>query len=368
MTELEGEKVKNIEAKIGYLHRGMEKLAESRNYQQYLPMVDRVDYISGFFNSAAYCYAIEKLLEIKVPKRAEYLRLITMELNRIASHILWLGTFLLDLGATSPLFYCFRERETILKLFENLTGQRMMYNYYCIGGVKTDMPSGWLQEVTNFCEDFLAKLEEYHNLITKNPIFLARTQNIGILTAEMALDFGITGPNLRASGIAFDTRKNSSYGVYNDFSFEIPTQTKGDCYARYIQRMQEMKQSIELIQNAINRIPGGSIEKLNIKKTNCGCNSPDCPYCGDNTKLYFQRINPLTKIPPNEATSYIESPRGITMCYINSDGTNEPNRLRWRTGSFGAVQVLEQLAVGAMFSDIIAILGSLDIILPEVDR
>lgn len=368
IAELEGEKIQNLEAKIGYLHRGMEKIAENRNYQQYLPMVDRVDYISGFFNSAAYCYAIEQLLSIKIPKRAEYLRLITMELNRIASHLLWLGTFLLDLGASSPLFYCFRERETILKLFESLTGQRMMYNYYCIGGVKSDMPAGWMQDVSNFCDDFSNKIEEYHELITKNPIFLARTKNIGILSPEKALDFGITGPNLRASGIPFDIRKNASYGVYNDFSFEIPTQTAGDCYARYLQRMDEMKQSIELLQNAINRIPGGSIEKLSIKKTNCGCNSPDCPYCGENTKLFFKKITPLTKILPNEATSYVESPRGATMCYINSDGTNKPNRLRWRTGSFSAVQVLEQLAVGEMLADVIAISGSLDIILPEVDR
>lgn len=369
VADLDGEYIKDIEAKIGYLHRGMEKLAESRNYQQYLPLVDRVDYLSGFFNSAAFCYAVETLADIKVPKRAEYLRLITMELNRIASHLLWLGTFLLDLGATSPLFYTLRERETVLKIFEDLTGQRLMYNYYCFGGVKKDMPDGWLSQIRDFCNDFPSKIDEYEQIITENPIFLARTKGIGVITQEAALDYGITGANLRASGIKFDVRKSLPYGLYKEFNFEVPTMEEGDCYARYQVRLLEMRESVNIIQKAISRIPGGAIEKLKVKQVNCGCNRPDCAFCGDDTKIFFKKINPLSlKIEPKEVNIFVEAPRGLTSCYVRSNGTNMPDRVKWRTPSFSATQILPELCRGGFYSDIMAILGSLDIVLPEVDR
>lgn len=369
VADLDGEYVKDIEAKIGYLHRGMEKLAESRNYHQYLPMVDRVDYLSGFFNSAAFCYAVESLADIKVPKRAEYIRLITMELNRIASHLLWLGTFLLDLGATSPLFYCFRERETILKLLENLTGQRMMYNYYCFGGVNKDMPAGWMSGLREFCEDFPFKIDEYEQIITKNPIFMERTKGVGVISKEMALDFGITGANLRASGVKFDVRKNMPYGVYPEFSFNIPTSEDGDCYARYQVRLLEMRESVALIQKAMTRIPGGASEKLKVKRINCGCNQPECEFCGEETQIFFKKTNPLAlKIAPGEVTSFVESSRGLAFCYVRANGTNMPDRVKWRTPSFSAAQILPELCKGGLYADIMAILGSLDIVLPEVDR
>jgi NADH dehydrogenase I D subunit len=369
VADLDGEYVKDIEAKIGYLHRGMEKLAESRNYQQYLPMVDRIDYLSGFFNAASFCYAVEALADIKVPKRAEYIRLITMELNRIASHLFWLGTFLLDLGATSPLFYTLREREVIVKLFEDISGQRLMYNYYCFGGVKRDMPDGWLSRVREFCEDLPSKIDEYETIITNNPIFLERTKGVGILSKEMALDYGITGPNLRASGVRFDARKHLPYGAYRDFNFDIPILEDGDCYARYQIRLLEMRESAKLIQRAISRIPGGAFERLSVKRTNCGCGKPECAFCGDDTQLYFKKINAIgLKIPPQELNIAVESSRGLSMCYVKSNGTNKPDRVKWRTPSFSATQVLPELCKGGLYADVMAILGSLDIVLPEVDR
>lgn len=369
VADLDGEYIKDIEAKIGYLHRGMEKLAESRNYQQYLPMVDRIDYLSGFFNAASFCYAVETLADIKVPKRAEYIRFITMELNRIASHLFWLGTFMLDLGATSPLFYTLREREVIVKLFEDLTGQRLMYNYYCFGGVKRDLPNGWLVRVREFCEDLPSKIDEYEKLITENPIFLERTKGVGVLSKEKALDFGITGPNLRASGVRFDVRKNLPYGIYKEFNFDVPVLNDGDCYARYQIRLLEMRESIKLIQRAIARIPGGASEKLHIKRTNCGCNKPECPFCGEDTQIYIKKINPIgLRIPSNEVNIWVESSRGLSGCYVKSNGTNCADRVKWRTPSFSATQVLPELCKGGLYADVIAILGSLDIVLPEVDR
>lgn len=369
VTNLNGEIIQNIEPVIGYLHRGMEKLAESRNYQQYLPMVDRVDYLSSFFNLASFCYSVEALNDIKVPKRAEYIRLITMEMNRITSHLLWLGTFLLDLGATSPLFYCFREREAIVKLFEELSGQRMMYNYYCFGGVKKDLPEGWLSKARELVESLPEKFDEYEAIITKNPIFIERTKGIGVLSVDKALDYGITGANLRASGVAYDVRKDNPYSMYDEIDFEIPIKQEGDSYARYQVRMLEMRESVNIILQAIEKIPGGASEKLKVKRINCGCNEPSCEFCGDNTKLYFKKINPLSlKIPSGETISYVESSRGLTTCYVKSNGTNKPDRVKWRTPSFSATQVLPELVSGCPYSDLMAVLGSLDIVLPEVDR
>lgn len=369
VANLDGEIIKNIEPVIGYLHRGMEKLAESRNYQQYLPMVDRVDYLSSFFNLASFCYSVESLAGIKVPRRAEYIRLITMEMNRISSHLLWLGTFLLDLGATSPLFYCFREREAIVKLFEELSGQRMMYNYYCFGGVRKDLPEGWLGKLRDLLEDLPYKFDEYESIITKNPIFLERTIGIGVLTSEMALDYGITGANLRASGVAYDARKQNPYSVYDEIEFNVPTMQDGDCYARYQVRLLEMRESVKIVLQAIEQIPGGAGEKLKVKRTNCGCNEAICEFCGEDSKLFYKKVNPLTlKIPANEATSYVESSRGLSTCYVKSNGTNKPERVKWRTPSFSATQLLPELVKGRPYSDLMAVLGSLDIVLPEVDR
>ncbi|HSA06118.1 MAG TPA: NADH-quinone oxidoreductase subunit D [Candidatus Gastranaerophilales bacterium] len=366
---LEGEIIKDTKPVIGYLHRGKEKLAESRTYFQYLPMVDRVDYLSGFFYQAALCYAAESIGEIKVPKRAEYIRLITMEFNRIASHLLWLGSFLLDLGATSPLFYVFREREKIITLFEELTGQRMMYNFYTYGGVKKDFPEGWIAKAIDLCKEMPKLFDEYEAIITKNPIVLERTQKTGILSKELGLNYGITGPNIRASGVNLDLRKSNTYSVYNETDFKTCLAQSGDSYARYIVRVQEMRESLKIVEQALKQIPGGTPEKLKVKKVNCNCNREECEYCGFDSKLAEKKINPMTfKLPIGEATAMIESARGIIACYLVSDGTAKPYRIKWRTPSFSAVQILPELIKNSPYSDLMPIFGSLDVVLPEVDR
>ena len=366
---LDGELIKNTEPVIGYLHRGMEKIAESRTYFQYLPMVDRIDYLSSFFNLESYCLAVESLAGLKVPKRAEYIRVITMEFNRITSHLLWLASFLLDLGATSPLFYAFREREDIYKLFEELTGARMMYNYYTFGGVKAELPSGWIKKAQDLCKSMPKYFDEYEAIITKNPIVLERTKNIGILTPQMAFDYGITGPNLRASGIKLDLRKTNPYSVYNEFDFNICTAENGDTYDRYIVRIAEMRESLKIIEQALENIPGGTPEKHKVKQVNCGCNKEECSFCGFDTRLVGKKVNAVVFKPPiGEATSMIESSRGITTCYISSDGTTKPSRIKWRTPSFSSVHVLPELLKDRNYPDLMPIFGSLDVVLPEVDR
>ena len=345
ITELEGEKILSVEPVVGYLHRGMEKLAENRSYLQYLPMVDRVDYLGSFFTSYAYCSAVENLISVEIPKRAEYIRMLCMELNRIASHLLWLGTFMLDLGASSPLFYCFRDREVILSLFEELTGQRMMYNYFVFGGVRHDVSDDWLNKILNFTADLPSAVEDYERIITKNPIFLDRTVNKGILNPQTALQFSITGPNLRASGVEVDYRKVMPYSAYGDIDFVISESNRCDSYGRYLVRIQEMKTSLDIIKQAI----------LYLKNNNDG--------------NYLSKINGLNlKIPEGEYTSYVESSRGLLNCYIKSNGSSMPYRVKWRTGSYYSVQVLPELVRGLNYNDLIAIVGSLDIIMPEVDR
>ena len=366
---LEGEVIKDTKPVIGYLHRGMEKLAESRTYFQYLPMVDRIDYLSSFFCAASFCYSVESVAGLKVPKRAEYIRLITMEFNRISSHLLWLASFLLDLGATSPLFYAFREREDIVKLFEELTGQRMMYNFYTFGGVKKDFPEGWMSKALDLCKQMPKMFDEYEAIITKNPIFLERTVGVGIMSQKTALDYAITGANLRASGIDIDFRKTNPYSAYNEIDFKTHTAQNGDSYDRYMVRIAEMRESVRIIEQAIKQIPGGTPEKLKVKKVNCGCGNENCEYCGFDAQMTGKKLNAVVFKPQaGEAVSMIEAPRGLISCYVLSDGTNKPYRVKWRTPSFSAVQVLPELIKGKNYSDLMPIFGSLDVVLPEVDR
>lgn len=344
ITELDGETVKSVEPVIGYLHRGMEKLAESRTYLQYLPMVDRVDYLSGFFCQEAFCSAVEKLSDIEVPERAKYIRCLLMELNRITSHLLWLGTYLMDLGASSPIFYAFREREMILRIFENLTGQRMMYNFHVFGGVKRDLSAEILDEIEKFLEIFPEKIKEYESILTDNPIFLSRTKGLGILTKNVALNYSITGANLRASGLNTDFRKQKPYLVYDKLDFDIPVEKTGDCYARYLVRIAEMKQAQKIVEQCVNYLKNNSGEFKNTS------------------------VNPLAIKPQGEASSFVEAPRGLMICTVTADGSEKPYRVKWRTGSFYSVQILPELLKDRNFADIMAIFGSLDVILSEVDR
>ena len=343
VTELNGETVVNVESVIGYLHRGLEKMAENRNYLQYLPIVDRIDYLSGFFCSYAFINAVELLLKVDIPEKAKYIRTLTMEMNRLTSHLLWLGCYLMDLGATSPLFYTFLEREKLLNIFEDLTGNRMMYNYYSFGGVKRDIPIDMLKKINEFSDKFHKAVKEYEDLI--NPIFISRTKDIGILNSETAVNYSITGVNLRASGIKKDLRKDSPYLVYDRLEFDVPIHTNSDSHARYLLRIKEMKESNKIIKQCIEKL----LEKENDTEINIG-------------------IKPLSIAPEGNAVSEVESPRGLMQCILTADGSYCPYRVKWRTPSFYAVQVINELAKGHLISDLISIFGSLDIIMPEVDR
>ena len=340
ILELEGEKILSCQPDIGYLHRGMEKMAEKLSYIQYLPLVDRIDYLAGFFYSELYCRTIEQALEIELSPRIKTIRVLLLELNRIASHLLWIGAFLMDLGAVSPFFYAFREREQILQYFEKISGQRMMNNYFVFGGVRRDIFD--LEDIEEFIQILPKKLKDYEDIITDNPIFKQRTLSKGILTSELALAGSITGVNLRASGINLDFRQNDY--LYKDFEFN-PTVLDGkDSWSRYKARILEIKESINLIKQCLDKL-------------------------GVYTELKQTLVNPINlKLPEGEFYSEIEAPRGLASCYIKSTGEQSPYRLKWRTASFYSVNLLRKLLVGEYLNDAIAIAGSLDIILPEVDK
>ncbi len=340
ILELEGEKILSCEPDVGYLHRGMEKMAEKMSYVQYLPVVDRIDYLAGFFYSELYCRTVEKALGIVLSDRVRFIRALLLELNRISSHLLWIGAFLMDLGAVSPFFYAFREREMILRFFERLTGQRMMYNYFVFGGVRYDID--FIDDIEKIIKVLPEKLDDYEKIITENPIFLSRTKNKGILDSNTALNYSRTGVNLRSSGVSYDLR-NSDY-LYSGLKFNPVVMQEGDSWARYKARIFEIRESIKLIYQI-----------LDILK-----NMPD---------LEQKLINPINiKLPEGEYYSEIEAPRGLASCTIVSTGENRPYRLKWRTGSYYSVNLLRKLLVGNYLNDAIAIAGSLDIILPEVDK
>jgi NADH dehydrogenase I D subunit len=370
VTTLNGEVVKDMVPVIGYLHRSKEKMAESRSYFQYQPTIDRVEYLSSFYDHYAFVTSVEKIANLKVPKRVQYIRMITMELNRISSHLLWFGTFLLDLGASSPLFYAFREREEIFKLFEDLTGARMMYHYYRFGGVTKDLPPGWLSRVMDFCKRAPEKFDEYEAIVTKNPIFLDRTIGQGLLSKELCLEYGVTGPSLRAAGVAQDLRKTNPYSCYDEVEFDVPVAYNGDVYDRYKVRMAEMRESIKIIEQCCRNMPGGDRAELEAAAVKAGKSVDDyVKETNPEWATWGQKINLMVFKPPaGEAQTLVESPRGILGCYIISDGTPKAYRCKWRGASFSNLSVLPPLMIGHLFPDLMAIFGSLDVILPEVDR
>jgi NADH:ubiquinone oxidoreductase subunit D len=366
---LNGEIIVNAEPVIGYLHRGYDKLAESRPYFNYLPMVDRIDYVSSAFCLIVLCYAVESIAGIKVPKRAEYIRLIAMELNRIASHLIFFSSLLLDMGATSPLFYCFRDREKVLKLLEELTGARMMYHSFRFGGIKDDIPPGWINRVRAFCDEFPEYIDEYEAIISKNPIVLARTVDQGIITPEEGISYGLTGPNIRASGVKLDLRKTNPYSVYREIPFNVALGVKGDTYERYKVRITEMHESVQMIKTALDQLPGGPTEELIENRKKCNCKKDECEVCGFDTRIQGKKINSVAFKPPaGEVMAMVEAPRGILSCYVISDGTSKPYRCKWRTGSFSSVHILPELIKDHMYADLMPIFASLDVVLPEVDR
>ena len=371
ILKLDGEIVKDCEPVIGYLHRGMEWLGQNRTYVQYQALVDRVDYLAGMSDSHAYIMAAEKIAGIKVPLRAEYIRVICSELNRIISHLLWLGIFMLDLGAMMGFpFYTFRDRETILSFLEEISGQRMMFNYIRIGGVFKDLPKGWTRKVKKWInEEFFKYVDEYEAIATKNPIFLVRTQNIGFLDPKVALSYGVTGPNLRASGLDLDLRKYSPYSVYDKLEFDVPVLTTGDTHARYKCRIQELRESAKIILQAIEKLPGGDTEDLEKNRT--ALTSGDNPvYKAEDLMVLAKGKNvaPAFKCGPGETYAAVESPRGQLGVHLIADGTAVPYRIKWRSPSFNNVSVLPELVKGHPVADTVAIFSSLDVILPDVDR
>lgn len=342
ILDLDGEKILSCEPDIGYLHRGMEKMAEKMTYIQYLPTVDRIDYLAGCFYSELFCRTVEKAMGVELSDRIKTIRVVLLELNRIASHLLWTGAFLMDLGAVSPFFYTMREREMILRYFEKLTGQRMMYNYFVFGGVRKDID--YLDDIEQILKILPSKINDYEKIITDNPIFLTRTKGKGILEQETAFNNSITGVNLRASGINYDLRKTDI--LYQGFDFTPVVLSEKDSWARYKARILELKESIKIIEQGVNILKG--LKKDGFKQS---------------------LINPLTlKLPEGEYYSEIEAPRGLASIYIKSTGEDIPYRLKWRTPSYYSVNLLRRLLIGEYLNDAIAIAGSLDIILPEVDK
>lgn len=338
---LDGEVMTHIEPVIGYLHRSMEKIFEYRTYAQGTAIIDRADYMSAFFNEYAYVCPVEKLMEVEVPERAQYIRVLLMELNRIASHLLFYGGYGMDIGAISPFLYCWREREKINDLFELASGYRLHPNYFRVGGVKEDVPEAFLEETAKFCDSFAGWLEEYNTLLTGNEIFHVRTRGVGKMKPEWAINLGMTGPLLRATGLKWDLRKNDSYCIYDKFDFDIPVGEQGDCFDAYWIRMAEMEQSLKIVQQALSRMPDGKVR----------------------TKVPFN-VRP----PKGEAYARIESPRGELAVYIVSDGSDKPYRAKLRAPSFVNLEAVPELLKGALVADAIALVGIFEPVMGEVDR
>src|ERR1700675_5096153 len=341
ILKLDGETVVGLDCDIGFLHRGVEKIGEHDTYAMITPYWDRLDYVAAVSNDLCYVEGVEKMLQVEVPKRAEYLRVILTELQRIASHLLWLGTHALDIGALTPLFYCFREREEILKIFEKYCGARLTTHAFRIGGLQYETYDGFEADVKRFCDDFATKIDEYETLLTENRIWVGRTKGVGKLSAEDAIAMGVTGPVLRASGVKWDIRKAMPYAAYDQYKFEIPTRETGDTYDRYVVRMEEMRQSRLICLQAAESIPSGPI---------------------------MARIGKVLKPPPGEVYHAIEAPKGEIGYYIISDGTTQPYRVRIRPPSLINLEAFDKMIRGHLVADVVAIIGTLDIVLGEVDR
>ena len=341
ILRLDGEKVMGLECVIGYLHRGVEKIAEHRTYTMFNPYVDRMDYVAAVSNGLGYCEAVEKLLNIEAPPRANYIRVILTELNRLASHQLWLGTHALDIGAMTPLFYTFRDREEILKIFEKYCGARLTTHAFRIGGCQYETYEGFEKDVKKFLTFVAPKIDEYEELLTTNRIWVERTKKVGTISAKDCIALGVTGPVLRASGVKWDLRKAQPYAAYKQFDFEVPTGQNGDTYDRYLVRMAEMRQSLRIIQQAVDAIPEGPI---------------------------MAKVSKVMKPPVGEIYHSIEAPKGELGYFIVSDGSTQPYRIRVRPPSFVNLQALDLMCRGQLVADVIAVIGTLDIVLGEVDR
>ena len=366
LLEIDGETIVRIMPDIGYLHTGIEKTCEAKFYQQVVPMTDRIDYLCPMTNNLAYCLAVEKLLGLEIPPKAQWIRVMLNELTRINSHLVWLGTHAMDIGAMTVFLYCFREREDVLRLFEAVSGQRMMTSYFRIGGLALEPPLGFFDRVKGFNDRFPANIDEYESLLTSNPIWTGRTKGVAYLSAEDAISLCATGPTLRASGIDVDLRRDKPYSGYEKFQFNVPVSNVGDVFARYMVRVAELRESQKIVKQALEGVPEGPVKA-------------DAPHVvlPDREKMktqmealiyHFKIVTEGFTVPEGEVYMPIESPRGEMGYYVVSDGTAKPYRVHMRSPSFANLQSLRKMCEGRLIADVVAAIGSIDIVLGDCDR
>ncbi|MBA3871924.1 MAG: NADH dehydrogenase (quinone) subunit D [Anaerolineae bacterium] len=367
LLELDGEEIISCVPDVGFLHTGIEKNIESKSYEKAVTLTDRMDYLAPMSNNMAYCLAVEKLVGLDVPKRAQIMRVICMEMTRLNSHLVWLGTHAIDMGAMSVFLYAFRERELLLKMFETLSGQRLMGSYIRPGGLWRDFPPEFLPQLEAFLEIFPARIDDYEKLLTNNPLWIDRTQGIGVIEPEKALAWGITGPSLRGSGVAWDIRKSMPYSSYDEFEFNVPVGEHGDVYDRFYVRILEMRESVKIIKQAIKKLPAkGPFRSQNRKFV-----PPPRAELGQSMEAVIHHFKLWTEgfaAPDQEVFSAIESPRGEIGCYIHGTGGNKPRRVHFKTPSFMHIGALPIMTHGHMIADLVAIVGSVDVVLGDCDR
>jgi NADH-quinone oxidoreductase subunit D len=366
VLEIDGETVVRVMPEIGYLHTGIEKTCEAKFYQQVVPLTDRIDYLCPMTNNLAYCLAVEKLLGLEIPPKAQWMRVMMNELTRINSHLVWLGTHAMDLGAMTVFLYCFREREDILRLFEMISGQRMMTSYFRIGGLALEPPLGFFEKVKSFADRFPGNVDEYEGLLTGNPIFLMRVKGVAHLSMEDAIAMGATGPTLRGSGVDIDLRRDAPYSGYENFKFKVPVSTGGDVWARYVCRVQELRESIGIVQQALAGMPEGPT-KADAPKVVL----PDREKMKTQMEALIYHFKIITEgftVPAGEVYQAVESPRGEMGYYVVSDGTAKPYRVHMRAPSYANLQVLAKMCEGGLIADVIAAIGSIDVVVGDIDR
>ena len=366
ILEIDGETVVRMMPDIGYLHTGIEKTCEAKFYQQVVPLTDRIDYLCPMTNNLCYVLAAEKLLELEIPPRAQWIRVMLNELTRINSHLVWLGTHALDIGAMSVFLYCFREREDLLRLFEMVSGQRMMTSYFRVGGLALEPPLGFFERVKHFVDRFPEKVDEYEGLLTSNPIWVERTKKVAYLSPEDAIALGATGPTLRASGIDWDLRRDMPYCGYEQFKFNVPLRQEGDVFSRYMVRVEELRESNKIVQQALAGMPEGRIKAESPKVV-----LPEREQMKTQMEALIYHFKIITEgftVPAGEVYQAIESPRGEMGYYIVSDGTAKPYRVHMRSPSYVNLQALPKMCEGRLIADVVAAIGSIDIVLGEIDR
>jgi NADH-quinone oxidoreductase subunit D len=366
VVEIDGETVVSLAPDIGYLHTGIEKTCEAKFYQQVVPLTDRIDYLCPMTNNLAYCLAVEKLLGLEIPERAQYLRVLLNELTRIQSHLVWLGTHAMDIGALTIFLYCWREREDIMRIYENVSGQRMMTSYFRVGGLALEPPLDFYKQVQDFLNIMPDRITQYENLLTGNPIWMNRLKGVGYLSAADAIALGVTGPPLRASGIDWDLRRDMPYSGYEKFKFNVPVSNVGDVWARYVVRMQEMRESLDICQQALDGMPQGRIVADAPKII-----LPDREKMKTEMESLIHHFKIVTEgfgVPAGEVYQAVESPRGEMGYYVVSDGTAKPYRVHMRNPSYATLQALETMCKGRLLADVVAVIGSIDIVLGEIDR